>query len=80
LEEWFLRVDRLFRVHGPEGLKRLYAFKASIERVVSRLKEHLNLENHKVNGLRNIAIHALLCIIAMLLSALTAMKLGRPEK
>jgi len=41
-----MRVDKLFRVHGPESLKRLYTFKASIERVISRLKEHLNLENH----------------------------------
>ncbi|MGC8939880.1 MAG: hypothetical protein ACP5KU_05230, partial [Candidatus Bathyarchaeia archaeon] len=66
---------------GPEeSLKRLYAFKASIERVVSRLKEHLNLENHKVKGLRNILTHALICIIAMLLIALTAIKLGKPEQ
>jgi transposase len=80
MEEQFLRVDKLFRVHGPESLKRLYTFKASIERVISRLKEHLNLENHKVKGLRNILTHALLCIIAMLLVALTAIKLGKPEQ
>jgi hypothetical protein len=80
MEEGFLRVDKLFRVHGPESLKRLYTFKASIERVISRLKEHLNLENHKVKGLRNILTHALLCIIGMLLLALTAIKHGKPEQ
>jgi len=80
MEEEFLRVDKPFRVHGPESLKRLYAFKASIERAVSRLKENLNLENRKVKRLRNRAIHALLCIIAMLLIALTAIKLGKPEQ
>jgi hypothetical protein len=47
---------------------------------VSRLKERLNLENHKVEGIRNILIHTLLCIIAMLLVALTAIKLGKPEQ
>jgi len=41
---------------------------------------HLSLENHKVKRLRNIIIHALLCIIAMLLTALTAIKLGKPEQ
>ena len=60
----------------PENLKS-YTFKASIERVVSRLKEHLNLENHKVKVLRNILTHALL---GMLLVALTAIKLGKPEQ
>jgi hypothetical protein len=74
-----MRVDKLFRVHGPESLKRLYTFKASIERVISRLKEHLNLENHG-QRLRNILTHALLCIIGMLLVALTAIKLGKPEQ
>ena len=79
-EAEFLRVDKQFRTHGPERLKRLYAHKASAERAISRLKEHLSLENHKVKRLRNIAIHALLCIIAMLLIALTAIKLGKPEQ
>jgi transposase len=60
--------------------KRLYRHKASAERAISRLKEHLSLENHKVRGLRNILIHALLCIIAMLLTALTAIKHGKPEQ
>lgn len=79
-EAEFLRVDKKFRTHEPEGLKRLYAHKASAERAVSRLKMHLSLENHKVRELRNILIHALLCIIAMLLLALTAIKHGKPEK
>ncbi|MBS7611407.1 transposase [Candidatus Bathyarchaeota archaeon] len=29
---------------GPESLKRLYAYKASAERTISRLKLHLSLE------------------------------------
>jgi transposase len=73
-------VDKHFKAHGPERLKRLYRHKASAERAVSRLKMHLSLEKHKVRGLRNILIHALLYIIAMLLFALTAIKHGKPEQ
>ena len=80
VEEEYLRVDKSFRAHGPERLKRLYAHKASVERTISRLKQHLSLENHRVRGLRKILTHALLCIITMLLSALTAIKLGKPEQ
>ncbi|MEM2424860.1 MAG: transposase [Candidatus Bathyarchaeia archaeon] len=69
-----------FKTRGPERLKKLYAHKASAERIISRLKQHLSLENHKVRGLRNILTHALLCIIAILLTALTAIKYGKPNK
>jgi transposase len=79
-EAKFLRVDKRFKTHGPERLKRLYAHRASAERAISRLKERLSLENHKVKRLRNIFIHVLLCIIAMLLIALTATKHGKPEQ
>jgi len=79
-EAEFLRVDKRFKTHGSERLKRLYRHKASAERTISRLKEHLSLENHKVKSLRNILLHALLCVIAMLLTALTAIKLGKPEQ
>jgi predicted Zn-dependent protease len=46
----------------------------------SRLKEQLSLNRHRVRGLRNVAMHALLCIIAMLLTALAALTLKRAEK
>jgi hypothetical protein len=45
---------------------------------VSRFKEHVNLENHKVKGLRSVLIRTPVCVIAMLLAALTAIKLGKP--
>jgi len=79
-EAEFLRVDKHFRTHGPERLKNLYRHRASVERTISRLKQHLNLESHKARGLRNIAIHVLLCLIAMLLTALTAIKHGKPQQ
>jgi transposase len=75
-----LRVDRFFRTHGPARQRRVYRKRAAMERVNSRLKEHLSLERHRARGLKRITIHALLCMIAMLLNALTALRLNRPEK
>ena len=75
-----LRVDRYFRTHGPACERQIYTQRGAIERVNSRLKEHLGLNRHRARGLERITIHALLCIIAMLLNALTALRLDRPEK
>jgi IS5 family transposase len=75
-----LRVDKYFRTHGPARERRIYRQRAAVERMNSRLKEHLSLNRHKVRGLRNIAVHALLCVIAMLLTALVALTLKRVEK
>ena len=79
-QKTLLRVDRYFRTHGPAGERKIYTQRSAIEKVNSRLKEHLCLEKHRARGLERITIHALLCIIAMLLNALTALKLDRPEK
>jgi len=46
----------------------------------SRLKKQLGLNRHRVRRLRNIAIHVLLCVIALLLVAIAALRLNRPEK
>jgi len=79
-EAKLLRVDKYFRTHGPVVEKRIYAQRGAIERVNSRLKEQLCLERHRARGLERITIHALLCMIAMLLNALAALRLNRPEK
>jgi IS5 family transposase len=79
-EKRLLRVDRYFRTHGPPRETRIYRQRAAVERMNSRLKEHLGLNRHRVRGLRNIAVHALLCIIAMLLTALAALQLNEVEK
>jgi transposase len=75
-----LRVDKYFRIHGPTGEKQIYKQRSVIERVNSRQKEQLCLERHRARGLKRLTVHALLCIIAMLLTAVAALKLGRPEK
>jgi transposase len=79
-EKGLLRVDRYFRTHGPIDEKRVYKLRSSVERVNSRLKEQLCLEKHRVRGLRRITIHALICIIAMLLNAVAAFRLNRMRK
>lgn len=79
-EKGLLRVDKHFRTHGSACERRIYKRRASIERTNSRLKEQLSLNNHKVRGLRNIVIHVLLCIITMLLVAVAALRMNKPEK
>ncbi len=80
VEQDLLRVDKCFRTYGPESERLLYRFRAAIERVNSRLKEQLCLNRHRVRDLKNITVHALLCIIAMLFTAVVALRLNRLEK
>lgn len=79
-QKGLLRVDRYFRTHGPTCEKKLYKLRSSIERVNSRLKEQLCLEKHRVRGLERVTIHALICMIAMLLNAVAAFRLNRSGK
>jgi IS5 family transposase len=79
-EKRLLRVDRYFRTHGPVCERRIYRQRATVERMNSRLKEQLSLNRHRVRGLRNVTIHALLCIIDRSITALAALKLQRLEK
>ena len=71
-----LRVDRRFHTHGPARLRRLYRKRSSIERTVSRLKTHFGLCQLRTRGLRNALSHVVLCLIAMLMTALSAIRQG----
>ena len=51
-----------------------------IERVNSRLEGQVCLDRHRVRGLRNVTVHVALCIIAMLLMTVAALRLGVPGK
>ena len=75
-----LRVDRRFRSHGPSRLRRLYRKRSAVERVVSRLKTHFGLRQLRTRGVRNVLSHVLLCIIALLANALSAIKQGLPHR
>ena len=75
-----LRVNKYFRTHGPAEEKQIYRQRSTIERVNSRQKEQLCLERHRARGLERVTVHALFCMIGMLLNAYVALTLSRPEK
>jgi len=75
-----LRVDRFFRVSGPAVERRVIGLgRASVDRVNSRL-ELVGLGGLKLRGLRSVMVHVVFCIVAMLLVAVAALRLGRPWK
>jgi len=73
-----LRVDKKFRVHGPERLKRLFRLRSSVERVNSRLAALLGKITFK--GLKAAATQVSYAVLSMLFIAWTAIKTGKPEK
>lgn len=75
-----LRVDRKFRSHGPQQLRRAYRKRATVERVFSRLKNLAGLKEHNLRGLAKITFHSQLCIIAMLLVAQASINTHKTSK
>ena len=75
-----LRVDRKFKSHGPQELRRAYRKRVAVERVFSRLKNLVGLSQHNLRGLAKITFHSQLCIIVMLLTAQAALNTHRPSK
>jgi transposase len=73
-----LRVDKKFRVHGPEKLRRLYKLKSAVERVNSRLATLLRKITFR--GLRAAATQISYAILSMLFIAQTAIRTGKPNK
>ena len=73
-----LRVDKKFRVHGPERLRRLYRLKSAVERVNSRLATLLGKITFK--GLKAAVTQVSYAILSMLFVAQTAIKTGKPDK
>ena len=75
-----LRVDRKFKSHGQQELRRAYRKQVAVERVFSRLKSLAGLTQHNLRGLAKITFHAQLCILAMLLTAQAAVNTHKPTK
>ena len=75
-----LRVDRKFRTHGPTRHRRLHRRRSAVERTVSRLKTHFGLSQIRTSGIKDVLSHVLLCLIALLATALSALKQGRAQK
>jgi len=74
-----LKVGKDFVVHGAKRLVNLFRKRVSIERVFSRAKEWLLLDNLRVRGLEQVFIHACLTFSAMLTVALTAIRQHKPN-
>jgi len=75
-----LRVDKKFRTHGPQTLRRTYRKRVAEERVFSRLKNLAGLKEHNLRGLANVTFHSQLCILAMLLVAQAAVNTHKSGK
>jgi len=75
-----LRVDKKFRTHGPEDLKRKYHKRPSIEAVHSFLKTQYSLAITKVRGIRNVTSYALYSILCLVLNREAAENIRRPDK
>jgi transposase len=75
-----LRIDRKFKSHGPQELRRAYKKRVAVERVFSRLKNLTALGQHNLRGLANITLHIQLCILIMLFTAQAALNIHKPSR
>ena len=75
-----LRIDRKFKSHGPQQLRRAYRKRVAVERVFSRLKNLAGLTQHSLRGLAKITFHTQLCLLIMLFTAQAAVNTRKPGK
>jgi len=74
-----LRVDKLFRAHGPRRQVRLYHKRSANERGNAWLKGFYGLDQLRTRGLENATIHVTLCVMASYIIAIAALKHKRPD-
>jgi hypothetical protein len=75
-----LRVDKKFRIYGPEDEKIEYHKRPHIEAVNSFLKTQYNMASNKVRGLGNVACNALYSVFCLVLNREASQNIGRPDK
>lgn len=75
-----LRIDKKFKSHGPQELRRAYRKRVAVERVFSRLKNLAGLTLHNLRGLARITFHAQLCLLIMLFTAQAAINTHKPGR
>ena len=75
-----MRVDKKFRTYGPNGLRREYHKRPSVEAVYSFLKTQYSMATNKVRGLTNVACYALYSILCLVLNREAAQNIGRVDK
>jgi len=74
-----LRVDKLFRAHGPKRQVQLYHKRSADERSNAWLKGFYGLNQLRTRGLENATIHVTLCVMASYIIAIAALKHKRPD-
>jgi hypothetical protein len=75
-----LRVDRLFRVHGPAGEVEMYRRRPAVEALFAFVKAQYGLNVNRVRGLVNVSVYALLSVLCCVLNREAAENVGRPDK
>jgi hypothetical protein len=75
-----LRVDRLFRTHGPEELVEEYRKRPAVEALFAYVKSQYGLNVNRVRGLVNVSVYALLSVLCCVLNREAAENMGRPDK
>jgi hypothetical protein len=75
-----LRVDRLFRTHGPVDLVEMYRKRPAVEALFAYVKNQYGLTVNRVRGLANVSVYALLSVLCVVLNREAAENLGRPDK
>ena len=75
-----LRVDKKFRSHGPEDLKKEYHKRPDVEAVFSFLKNQYSLAMNRARGVRNVTVYALYSLLSLVLTREAGENIGRPDK
>jgi len=75
-----LRVDRLFRTHGPEDLVEMYRRRPAAEALFAFVKNQYGLTVNRVRGLVNVSVYTLLSVLCLVLNREAAVNVGRPDK
>jgi len=75
-----LRVDRLFRAHGPEELVAEYRKRPAVEAFFAYLKNQYGLTVNRVRGLAGVSVYAWLSELCVVLNREAAENMGRPDK
>ncbi len=65
---------------NTDSWKSLYKKRGAVERIISRLKEELNIKSVKVRTLDMVRVHVAFSLIAMLAVALVAIKSGNGDR
>jgi len=75
-----LRVDRLFRTHGPEDLVEVYRRRPAVEALFAFVKNQYGLTVNRVRGLAKVGVYSLLSVLCLVLNREAAENVGRPDK